>query len=98
METDSKVLEGKLPISYDGKNWRITGDAIPANEAYGLMDQIKSYNASTPYDKNLKNGMTVEKGKKNYAYYKGEWYISEYVGASETKFDADIVNYILNGR
>lgn len=98
METDSQVLEGKLPISYDGKNWRITGDAIPANEAYGLMDQIKSYNASTPYDKNLKNGMTVTKGKKNYTYYNGEWYTSEYVGASETKFDTDIVNYILNGR
>lgn len=108
IEKDSRVLEGKETLTYNGQKWRIVGSEISSDEVWEMLNKNGQSGDFSPYASDLKNGMTFSSGKKTYTYYNGGWYpsTSEGYDMSETTivsnsgnvYDMDIIKSILNGR
>ena len=82
MEKDANVLEGRELLERRGQRWRITGEAIEPEEAYGkkFKQQLQAIGIGAPYDEEIENGTTINAGGKHYTYYKGDWYPSASAG------------------
>ena len=82
MEKDANVLEGRELLERRGQRWRITGEAIEPEEAYGkkFKQQLQAIGIGAPYDEAIENGTTINAGGKHYTYYKGDWYPSASAG------------------
>ena len=89
---DERIISGQENISYNGQQYRITGEyGGNANEVLSSeqLAMIKKANYSGPYDPSLPNGTTfaVNLGWSDgyITYYNGKWYESKNVGNVSTQ-------------